>query len=94
MSMVKFANLDEVAKKLKELKEAISVCNKVEDQVSWAVDFTNFRTIANALDPLCEAINDSKDTLQKEVNYIENQLHDYKFKLGLFENENKIHLND
>lgn len=92
--MVNFSNLDDVAKKLKELREAISVCNKVEDQVSWAVDFTSFRTISDALDPLYEAVSESKDVLQKEVDYIEDQLHDYKYKLGLFNNENKIHLNE
>lgn len=92
--MVKFSNLDDVAKKLKELREAISVCNKVEDQVSWAVDFTSFTTISDALDPLYEAVGESKSSLQKEVDYIEDQLHDYKFKLGLFNSENKIHLNE
>lgn len=92
--MVNFSNLDDVAKKLKELKEAISVCNKVEDQVSWAVDFTNFKTISNALEPLYEAVGESREALQQEVEYIEDQLHDYKFKLGIFKNENKIHLND
>lgn len=92
--MVNFSNLDDVAKKLKELREAISVCNKVEDQVSWAVDFTSFKTISEALDPLYEAVGGSKDALQQEVDHIEEQLHNYKFKLGLFNHENKIHLNE
>jgi hypothetical protein len=92
--MVNFSNLDDVAKKLKELREAISVCNKVEDQVSWAVDFTSFNTISEALDPLYEAVGESKSALQQEVDYIEDQLHEYKYKLGLFNNENKIHLNE
>lgn len=92
--MVNFSNLDDVAKKLKELREAISVCNKVEDQVSWAVDFTSFNTITEALDPLYEAVGESKSALQQEVDYIEDQLHEYKYKLGMFNNENKIHLNE
>ena len=92
--MVNFSNLDDVAKKLKELREAISVCNKVEDQVSWAVDFTSFNTISEALDPLYEAVGESKSALQQEVDYIEDQLHEYKYKLGMFNNENKIHLNE
>lgn len=92
--MVNFSNLDDVAKKLKELREAISVCNRVEDQVSWAVDFTSFNTISEALDPLYEAVGESKSALQQEVDYIEDQLHEYKYKLGLFNNENKIHLNE
>lgn len=92
--MVNFSNLDDVAKKLKELREAISVCNKVEDQVSWAVDFTSFNTISEALDPLHEAVGESKSALQQEVDYIEDQLHEYKYKLGMFNVENKIHLNE
>ncbi len=46
--MVRVSNINDVAKKLKELKEAISVCSKVEDQVSWAVDFTSYKSITNA----------------------------------------------
>jgi len=86
--MVKVSNINDVAKKLKELKEAISVCSKVEDQVSWAVDFTSYRSITNALEPLLEFVDEAKEQLEKEVDEIEGMLQDYKYKLGLFKEEN------
>lgn len=88
--MVKLSNINEVAGKLKELKEAISVCQKVEDQVTWATDFTSYQTISQALEPLLEAVEEAKGSLENEVDNIEYHLEDYKHKLQLFEEENKI----
>lgn len=88
--MTKMSNINEVADKLKELKEAIAVCQKIEDQVSWACDFTSYKTISNALDPIYEAVDAAKDSINIEIDYIEDKLDDYKLKLDLFEHENKI----
>ena len=86
--MVKVSNINDVAKKLKELKEAISVCAKVEDQVSWAVDFTSYRSITTALEPLQDCVDEVKEHLEKEVDDIQGMLQEYKYKLGLFKEEN------
>jgi uncharacterized protein YaaN involved in tellurite resistance len=90
--MIKFSNIEEVASKLKELKEAKSVCQKIEDQVSWACDFTRYQTVSNALDPIYEAVDSARDSIDDEINFIEDQLENYKFKLDLFEHDNKIEI--
>lgn len=90
--MVKISNINEVASKLKELKEAVSVCSKIEDKVTWAVDFTSYRSISEALEPLLEQIDDTKETLEQEISEIENHLQEYKYKLGLFKEENLFEL--
>ena len=92
--MIKLSNINEVADKLKELKEAVSVCQKIEDQVSWACDFTTYRIISDALEPIYEAVDSAKDSINQEINYIEDRLEDYKYKLDIFEHENKIEVND
>jgi len=92
--MIKLSNINEVADKLKELKEAVAVCQKIEDQVSWACDFTTYRTISDALEPIYEAVDSAKDSINQEINYIEDRLEDYKCKLDIFEHENKIEVND
>ena len=86
--MVKISNINDVAKKLKELKEAISVCSKVEDQLSWAVDFTSYISITTALEPVLEYVDEAKEQLESEVDDIEGMLQEYKYKLGLFKEEN------
>lgn len=92
--MVKVSNINDVAKKLKELKEAISMCAKVEDQIMWAIDFTSFIKISNSLEPAYDSVVEAKETLEKEVDFIEEQLNNYKYKLALFEEENTIELNN
>ena len=88
--MIKLSNINEVGYKLKELKEAVAVCQKIEDQVSWACDFASYKTITNALEPIYEAVDVARDCINHEINYIEDKLDDYKLKLDLFEHENKI----
>lgn len=85
-------HLIQANKKIKELKEALEVCKKVEDQVSWACDFTNFKLISRALEPICEAVDNARDDLEREIDYVENAIEDYYYKKDLFENENAIEL--
>jgi len=84
------SNIQEVNKKLKELKEALSVVNKIEEQISWACDFTNYRSISNALDPIYESTDSAKEDIEKEIYYLEEQLDEYEFKLAEFEEANNI----
>jgi len=77
---------------LKELKEALEVCKKVEDQVTWACDFTSFPKISNALEPVCEAVNEAWEQIEHEIDYVDNQIEDYYLKLYEFDAENAIEL--
>ena len=85
-------HLAKAKKKVKELKEAIEVCKALEDKVSWACDFASFCVINNALEPIYESIDDAQDKLERELDYVENQIEDYFFKRDIFENENSIEL--
>lgn len=84
------SNLKEANKKLKELKEALSVVQKIEDQISWACDFTSYTIISNALEPVYEVVDSAKENIENEIFYLEDQLEEYNFKLAEFEEENKI----
>jgi hypothetical protein len=83
-------NLDKANQKLKELKEALQVVQKLEDQVSWACDCTNFACISEALEPMYDVIDTARTQLEHELDYLDNEISDYQFKLAEFELENKI----
>jgi hypothetical protein len=76
----------------KELQEALEVCKKIEDQISWACDFTSFASIGRTLEPLYETIDGAREQLEREQDYIDNQIEDYYLKLYQFDNENAIEL--
>jgi hypothetical protein len=83
-------NLDKANQKMKELKEALQVVQKIEDQVSWACDCTSFTCISEALEPLYEVVDTARQRLENELDYLDNEISDYEFKLAEFELENKI----
>jgi hypothetical protein len=85
-------HLAKAKKYSKELKEALEVCKKIEDQVSWAYDFTSFVSINRALEPLYEAVDETREQLEHEYNFIDNQIEDYYLKLYQFDSENAIEL--
>jgi hypothetical protein len=85
-------HLAKAKKYSKELKEALEVCKKIEDQVSWACDFTSFASINRALEPLYEAVDDAREQLEHEQDHIDNQIEDYFLKLYQFDSENAIEL--
>lgn len=74
----------------KELKEALEVCKKIEDQAAWACDFTSFPAINRALEPVCEAVNEAWHQIEHELDYIDDQIEDYYLKLYEFDKENAI----
>jgi hypothetical protein len=81
---------DKVLKKLKELKEALDVVNSIENKATWACDFTSFPVISQMLEPIAEIADEVRDKIESEIDYIQEQLEDYEFKLAVFEQENRI----
>lgn len=85
-------HLDTAQKKLKELYEAVEVCKKIEEQVSWACDFTSYISISQALEPIYEAVDSGREELEKEIDYIEYQIEEYLLNKYEFDIENAIEL--
>lgn len=81
---------EKVQLKLKELKEALSVVENVEDKVIWACDFASFPIISHLLNPIADAASEVRDNLEDEISYLQDQIDDYEFKLAVFEKENTI----
>lgn len=77
-------------KKLKELREALNVIQSVENKVTWAQDFTNYPDITRALDPINQGVDCARDEIEREIDYLENQVQEYNEKLADFEFENAI----
>ena len=82
--------MSEVDKKMKELKEALEVIKKVEDQVSWAYDFTSFTCIREALEPMYNTVDEARADIENEIDILEYQIEEYNSKLADFEFENRI----
>jgi hypothetical protein len=80
----------EVSKKLKELNGALDVLESVEDKVSWACEFTSFRDISQALEPIYSEVDTARDTIKHEIDYLEEQISEYEYKKAEFEAENEI----
>lgn len=82
--------LDRADKKIKELNEALKVIEKIDDQISWAQDFTSFPLISQALDPIFDSINEARETLEHELYYLEEKISDFNYKKLEFEIDNEI----
>lgn len=77
-------------KKLKELKEAYSLVEDLEDRVIWACDFTSFPAIAYLLNPIADTAGEIREKLESEISHLEDQLNEYQLKLEEFEFDNAI----
>ncbi len=77
-------------KKLTELKQALAVAQEVEDRATWASDFASFTDITQSMDLIADAAVMAKDQLEYEIDYLEEQLKEFDFKLAEFEHENTI----
>lgn len=77
-------------KKLKELNEALNVIEDIEDKVIWAQDFTSYPDITRALEPIHEGITSARSDIEHEIDFLEDQIHEYNDKLADFEFENAI----
>jgi hypothetical protein len=77
-------------KKLVELKQALNVAQEIEDRATWASDFASFRDITQSMDLMADAASMAKEQLEREIDYIEEELNEFDFKLAEFEHENTI----
>lgn len=77
-------------KKLKELNEALNVIEDIEDKVIWAQDFASYPDITRALEPIHEGITSARNDIEHEIDFLEDQIHEYKEKLADFEFDNAI----
>ena len=76
----------------KQLNEALGVCSKIEESVSWACDFTDFKTINNILEPIYDAVETAKGQLDFEIDKVESKIDNYYTELIQFDNEHAIEL--
>lgn len=86
--------MSKVEHKIKQLNEAISVCEKIENQVSWATDFADFRSISYALDPILEIVDECRTNLEEQLDQLEEEISSYEYKKFVFEKENEILVED
>ena len=92
-SMTKDTNTKGNAKaklKLKELGEFKDVLKKASDQFCWAMDFTSFPQIQEWCDKCLDVVEEIKDQVESEVDYIDSQLADFDFDLFRFCSENEV----
>ena len=85
-----FNSLELVNKKLKELNEALNILEDIEGKVTWAQDFTSYPDITQALDPIHQGITSARDDIEREIDYLEYQIHEYNEKLAEWHFENAI----
>ena len=76
--------------KLKELEEFRDVLNKASEQFCWAMDFTSFPQIQEWCEKCLDVIEEAKDQVENEVDYIDSRLADFDFDLFRFCSENEV----
>jgi hypothetical protein len=92
--MTKNNSLTQAEKKLKELKEALQVCDTIAWKAQWAQDFTSFSCISEGMDRILEVVGEVEDELKREIDYVDYQVSDYELKLAMFDKENAICVED
>ena len=76
--------------KLKELREFKQVLEKASEQFCWAMDFTSFPQIQEWCERCLDVVEEVKDQVENEFNYVDSRLADYDFELAQFETENEV----
>ena len=90
MKLMSSNSLELVDKKLKELNEALNVLEDIEDKVIWAQDFASYPDITQALEPIHGGITSARNDIEHEIDFLEDQVHEYNEKLAEFQFENAI----
>jgi hypothetical protein len=76
--------------KLKELGEFLDVLKKSSDQFCWAMDFTSFPEIQEWCGKVLDVVEEVKDQVDNEFDYLDTRLAEYEFELAQFEHENEV----
>jgi hypothetical protein len=76
--------------KLKELSEFQDVLKKASDQFCWAMDFTSFPQIKEWCEKCLDVVEEVKDQVENEFNYVDSRLADFDFDLFRFCSENEV----
>ena len=76
--------------KLKELGEFKQVLEKASEQFCWAMDFTSFPKIQEWCERCLDVIEEVKDQVESEFDYIDSRLSDFDFELFQFCSENEV----
>ena len=76
--------------KLKELEEFRDVLNKASEQCCWAMDFTSFPQIKEWCERCLDVVEEVKDQVESEFDYVDSRLADFDFDLFQFCSENEV----
>ena len=90
MLSTKSNSLERAEGKLKQLKEALQVCETIAWKAQWAQDFANFTCIQEGMEQILEVVGEVEEGFRRELDYVDNQISDYEYKLADFEIENAI----
>jgi hypothetical protein len=90
MSTTKCSSIERAEGKLKQLKEALQVCDTMAWNAQWAQDFAKFTCIQEGMERILEVVGEVEDEFKRELDYVDQQVADYEYKLIDFEIENAI----
>ena len=76
--------------KLIQLRQAVSVLDKILDKCSWAYDMTDYPDISEQMDSVLDATDRAKDGIESIINDLENQLEEFQEKHEDFLAENEV----
>jgi len=71
--------LEEAEHKLKQLKEVENLMDDLSWKISWALDFSKYRSIDDALEPSLTAVDNSLTEIQEQIECLEESIEAYKF---------------
>lgn len=76
--------------KLKELGEFKKVLEQASEQFCWAMDFTSFPQIQEWCERCLDVVEEVKDQVENEFDYLDSRLSDFDFELFQFCSENEV----
>jgi hypothetical protein len=79
--------------KLKELGEFKKVLEQASEQFCWAMDFTSFPQIQEWCERCLDVIEEVKEQVENEFDYVDSRLADFDFELFQFCSENEVEVN-
>jgi uncharacterized protein YoxC len=86
------SNVEDAKKKLVELNQALNVVEDVDERVSWACDFASYPSLVEKLTSILDAVSYTREKLEEEIEYIEEQIEDFDCKLASFVQDNPIYV--
>ena len=80
-------NEEKAKEKIKQLKEAVALLDDIGFRVCWALDFSEFNSINDILNPLSYRLSEAQDEMEELLETMEEKFEEYEQEKAMFQDQ-------